>query len=139
MINANFSKAEIAMTFAPSEPIFREMLLDLCYRLRLADELLGRTSEALVDALTLEDFAAKRQTTALLAEYAQALQLIYADFHHLVSDCQVTFPPTPALWQWNEPDGDAAITDAIERMHNIAEGMERKLAERLNDHMEVSK
>ena len=41
------------MTIPTSDPIYREMLLDINFRLRLVDDLLGPATDSLVDALTL--------------------------------------------------------------------------------------
>lgn len=123
------------MAFSQSNPIRHEMLMDLCYRLRLADDLLDLATDSLVDAMTLEDFAAKRRTIEQIHAYAQALQLIYADFRHLIDDCHVTFPTEPVLWQWNEPRGEEVITTVIERLHDIADGLRLKLNAAL-DHQE---
>ena len=101
--------------------------MDLCYRLRLADDLLDRATDSLVNALTLEEFSAKHQTTEQIHAYSQTLQLIYADFLHLIDDCHVTFPATPPIWQWNEPDGEKLITADLERLHDIADGLQLKL------------
>jgi hypothetical protein len=125
------------MTIPTSDPIYREMLLDINFRLRLVDDLLGPATDSLVDALTLEEFDAKRQTIEQLHTYAQALQLIYTDFHHLIDDSQVTFPSEPVLWQWNEPNGDESIATTLERLQAIAEGLGEKVNAALG-HKEAS-
>ena len=115
------------MAISQSDPIHHEMLLDLCYRLRLTDDLFDLATDGLVNALSLEEFSAKCQTIEQIHSYAQALQLIYADFRHLIDGCHVTFPDTPALWKWNEADGEEFITTSIERLHDIADGLKLKL------------
>ena len=112
---------------ANKNTIYREMVLDLLYRLRLADDLFGQTSETVMSALSLEDASGKQEATALLRSYAKALQIIYADFRHLASGQHIVFPADFSLWQWNEPDGEEMIAHLIERLHSIAEGMELKL------------
>ena len=112
--------------------IYREMVIDLLYRLRLADDLFCQASDAVMSAIGLEDSAGKAEATLLLRSYAKALQVIYADFLHLVEGQHIVFPAEVSLWQWNEPDGEEAIARIIERLHIIAEGMEMRLdAERV--------
>ena len=111
-----------------SSPIYRELLLDLCYRLRLADDLFTQNSSTLITALSLEDWTAKWQSVHELCDYAQALQLIYVDFRHLIEDsCHLTFPAQAAFWQWNELDGAEQLAQTLDRLHAISEGMRIKL------------
>ena len=107
--------------------IYREMAIDLLYRLRLADDLFCQASDAVMSAIGLEDAAGKTEATSLLRSYAKSLQVIYADFLHLVEGQHVVFPAEVSLWQWNEPDGEGVIARIIERLHTIAEGMEMRL------------
>ena len=107
--------------------IYREMALDLLYRMRLADELFCQVSDAVISAIGLEDVSGKTEATALLRSYAKTLQVIYADFLHLVEGQHIVFPAEVSLWQWNEFNGEEVITHIIERLHAIAEGMEMKL------------
>ena len=107
--------------------IYREMVIDLLYRLRLADDLFCQASETVMSAIGLEDAAGKMEATSLLRSYAKSLQIIYADFLHLIEGQHIVFPAEISFWQWNEPDGEEAITRIIERLHTIAEGMEMRL------------
>ena len=107
--------------------IYREMVIDLLYRLRLADDLFCQASDAVMSAIGLEHAAGKAEATSLLRSYAKSLQVIYADFLHLVDGLHVVFPAEVTLWQWNEPDGEGAIARIIERLHTIADGMEMRL------------
>jgi len=107
--------------------IYREMVMDLLYRLRLADDLFCQTSDAVMSAIGLGDASGKTVATGLLRSYEKALQVIYADFLHLVEGQHIVFPAEISLWQWNEPDGEHAIARTIERLHAIEEGMEMKL------------
>lgn len=107
--------------------IYREMTLDLLYRLRLADDGFCQVSDAAISAMSLGDASGKRQTVELLRSYAKALKVIYADFVHVIEGQHVVFPADVSLWQWNEPDGVQTIINAIERLHIIAEGMEMRL------------
>ena len=109
------------------DAIIREMLGDLCYRLRLADDLFDHTTEALLAAMNQEEFDAKTQATIQLNGYSQALQLIYTDFKHLITRRSVLFPAMLALWQWNEEDAEEMVTQTLERLHFIADGMLRTL------------
>ncbi len=109
------------------DAIIREMLGDLCYRLRLADDLFYHTTDALLAAINLEDFDAKTQATIQLNDYSQALRLIYTDFRHLIERRSVLFPAAISLWQWNEEDAEELVTQTLERLHAIADGMLRSL------------
>ncbi len=107
--------------------IYHEMLLDVCYRLRLADDLFCQASNAVMSSMKNALFSEKEQAIALINDYSQALQIIYTDFLHVISGCHVTFPSNLAGWQWNEPDAVEQIMRTLERLHDIAEGMEIKL------------
>ena len=103
--------------------IYREMLGDLCYRLRLAEDLFDHIADALLAAIDHEEFSTKAKATAQLNGYAQALQLIYTDFKHLIARRSVLFPATIGLWQWNEEDVEEVVTQNLERLRAIADGM----------------
>ena len=107
--------------------IYREMVMDLLYRLRLADDLFCQTSDAVMRALSLEDISEKKGAVASINSYAKALRVIYADFLHVIEGQHVVFPAEVFLWQWNEPDGEDIIARTIERLHAIADGMEMRL------------
>ena len=107
--------------------IYREMVMDLLYRLRLAEDLFCLASSSVMSAIGLGDASSRQEAVALLRSYAKALQVIYADFRHVADGQHVLFPAEVALWQWNEPDGEETIARVIERLHSIAEGMEMKL------------
>jgi len=112
---------------ASKNTIYREMVMDLLYRLRLADDLFCLASNAVMSAMGLEDALGKAEATRLLRSYSKALQVIYADFLHVAEGQHVVFPAEASPWQWNEPDGEMAIARIAERLHAIAEGMEMKL------------
>jgi len=113
--------------------IYREMVMDLLYRLRLVDDLFCQASDAIMSAIGLEDVSGKQDAVALLRSYEKALRVVYADFLHVAEGLHVMFPAEVSLWQWNEPDGEESIARVVERLHAIAEGMEMKLnAEMLN-------
>ena len=107
--------------------IYREMVMDLLYRLRLADDLFCQTSDAVISALSLGEISGKKEAVEALCSYAKALRVIYVDFFHVIEGQHVVFPAEVSLWQWNEPDGEDIIAQTIERLHAIAEGMEMKL------------
>ena len=108
--------------------IIKEMLMDLRYRLLLAYDIFGQATESIMSAMGIEDFAAKAQAVESMRSYSQALQIVYADFMHVIDGCSVAFPPEMTLWQWNEQDADERIALTLERLHNIAEGLEAKIS-----------
>lgn len=107
--------------------IIHEMLLDLCYRLRLADDLFCQASNAVMSSMKGAVFGEKVHANNLINSYSKTLQIIYSDFQLVISGCQVNFPCTLDEWQWNEPDAAERIMRILERLHGIAEGMEMKL------------
>lgn len=107
--------------------IYCEMVLDLLYRLRLADDLFCQASDSVMSAMGLGDVSGKAGATNLLRAYAKALQVIYADFLHVIEGQHVVFPAEVSLWQWNEPNGEETIARNIERLHAIADGLEMRL------------
>lgn len=109
------------------DTIYREMLCDLFYRLRLADDLFDRTSDALLNAMNQEECEAEIRGTAMLNGYSQALQLIYTDFSHLIEKRSVLFPANVELWQWSEESIEEQVSRTLERLHSIADGMKRIL------------
>ena len=107
--------------------IYREMVMDLLYRLRLADDLFCQTSDAVISALSLGEISGKKDAVEELGSYAKALRVIYVDFLHIIEGQHIVFPADLSLWQWNEPDSEEIIAQTIERLHAIAEGMEMRL------------
>lgn len=107
--------------------IYREMVLDLIYRLRLADELFCRVTDMVMSAMSMDDADGRQQAVEQLHAYAQSLQVIHADFLHVLDGHHVAFPAAFQLWQWYEADGDEIVAQTLERLHAIAEGMELKL------------
>lgn len=112
---------------ARQNTIYHEMLLDLCYRLRLADDLFCQASNAVMSSMKGAVFEEKKQAIALINAYSKTLQIIYSDFQLVISGCQVIFPCALDEWQWNEPDAAEKIMRILERLHGIADGMEMKL------------
>lgn len=107
--------------------IYHEMLLDLCYRLRLADDLFCHASKTVMSSMKGAVFGEKVHANGLINAYSKTLQIIYSDFQLVISGCQVIFPCTLDEWQWNEPDAAEQIMRILERLHGIGEGMEMKL------------
>lgn len=107
--------------------IYREMVLDLIYRLRLADELFCRVTDMVMSAMSMDDADGRQQAVEQLHAYAQSIQVIHADFQHVLDGHHVAFPADIQLWQWYESNGDEIVARTLERLHAIAEGMELKL------------
>ena len=115
------------MDNATQHAIYHEMVFDLRYRLRLADDLFCEAADAVVSAMKAYGFAEKERAAALVNGYSQALQVIYVDFEHVVAGHHIVFPSEVAAWRWNEPDGDSMMERTVERLHVIAESMEMKV------------
>ena len=107
--------------------IKREMIIDLIYRLRLVEDLFCQATDQLMSAMSMEDADGKKQAVQSIRGYAKALRVVYADLQHVIEGRHIVFPAEISAWQWNEPDGEDAITMTVERLHSIAEGMEMKL------------
>jgi len=116
--------------------IYREMVVDLLFRLQLADELFCQTTDAVISAMSADEATAKKTALEQIRSYSCALQVIYADFLHLVNGLHIVFPPDVSLWQWQEPSGGKTVAQVLERLHGIEEGMEEKLDEAMHS-MEV--
>ncbi len=106
---------------------YRELVIDLLYRLRLADDLFCQAADAAMSATSLGDLPGKRVAVETSRTYAKALQVIYADFRHVIDGLHVAFPAEASLWQWNEPDGEERFAQGLERLHAIADGMQARL------------
>ena len=107
--------------------LYREMLLDLGYRLRLADDIFCRVAEALAAAIAVDDFSLKKAAIAAMRDYAGSLRIVYADYWQVLDGQRAVFPPEPAVWHWDEPDVDVALPLLLERLRGIAQGMETQL------------
>ena len=104
--------------------LIREMILDLHYRLRLADDLFCHAAESLVSAAALENWSSRGEAVRKIREYSQALQLIYQDHCRIVEGKHAVFPAELAEWIFELPDGETKVQLHLERLHAIAEGME---------------
>ncbi|NMA48059.1 MAG: hypothetical protein GX945_16005 [Lentisphaerae bacterium] len=108
--------------------LYREMLLDLCYRLRAIDDSFCRVGEALAAALAVDDFSLKTAAIAAMRDYATSLRVVHADYRQVLADGrQAAFPPEPGLWQWDESDVEVSLPLFLERLQAIGEGMETHL------------
>jgi len=101
--------------------LFREMILDLHYRFRLADELFCKAAESFV-AAAAEDWEKRSTVIQNLREYSQALQIINQDFCRIVKGQHAVFPAELAEWVYDLPDGEIKVQLYLERLRAIAEG-----------------
>lgn len=113
--------------------LYREMLLDLCYRLRLTDDLFCRVADALTAAMAADDFSLKTAAIAAMRDYATSLRIVYADYQQVLAGPQAVFPPEPGVWQWDEPDAETTLSLYLERLHRIVLCLEKHL------HAEISR
>ena len=102
----------------------REMMLDLNYRLRLADGLFFAAAETLVSAAALEDWNGRCETLRRIGAYGRALRTIARDLSLVSKGRQTVFPPELAPWIFEGSDGDIAAQLQLKRLRVIAEGME---------------
>ena len=107
--------------------LLREMILDLHYRLRLADDLFCEAAESLVSASALENWGSRSEAVRKIREYSQALQIIHQDFLRIIEEKHAVFPPDLAEWIFDLPDGEIKAQLHLERLHAIAEGLELAL------------
>lgn len=104
--------------------LFREMILDLHYRLRLVDDLFCSAAESLVSAAALEDWKSRSEVILKIRAYSQALQIINADLCRLIEGKKAIFPVELSDWIFDLPDGENKVQLQLERLHAIAEGLE---------------
>lgn len=104
--------------------LFREMILDLHYRLRLADDLFCYAAESLVSAAALEEWKSRSEVILKIKEYSQALQIINADLCRLIEGKKAIFPAELSDWIFDLPDGENKVQLQLERLHAIAERLE---------------
>ena len=111
------------------------MVIDLCYRLRLADDLFCRAAENFVAAATLEEWQSRSEVIENLREYARSLQIINADFCRIIEGKQALFPAELPDWIFELPDGESKVQNYLEHLHNIAKAL-KMTADRELLHME---
>lgn len=114
--------------------MMREMVLDLCYRLRLADDLFCIAADSVVTAMETDEFSAKLATLDDIREYAESLRIVAADFERIFDQKRLVFPPDVADWIWEQPNAETQISLYLERMHSNAHGMELVLDAELVKH-----
>lgn len=112
--------------------LYREMLLDLCYRLRLTDDRFCRVAEALTAAMAMDDFPLKTTAIAAMRDYATSLRIVYADYQQVLAGPQAVFPPEPGVWQWNEPNAETTLSLDLERLHGIGQCLQKHLHAEIN-------
>ena len=115
----------------PDTTMYREMLLDLNYRLRLADDLFCRSADKLLSAAALEDWASRVEAAAGINDYEQALRLIERDLLRLTDHTRVVFPAELPEWRADEPDCEEGCDRQLKHLHWIAESMELAVNSRL--------
>ncbi len=103
---------------------FREMVLDLHYRLRMADELFCEAAESFVASVAFDEWENRRKVIGNIREYARALQIIDADFSRIVTGRQVVFPAELGEWIYDFADGESKVQSHLERLRAIADGLE---------------
>ena len=103
--------------------LLREMILDLHYRLRLADDLFCEAAESLVSAAALENWGSRSEAIRKIREYSQSLQIIHQDFLRIIKEKHAVFPPDLAEWIFDLPNGEITAQLHLERLHAIAEGL----------------
>lgn len=118
--------------------LFREMILDLHYRLRLVDDLFCSAAESLVSAAALEDWKGRSEVILKIRAYSQALQIINADLCRIIEGKRAVFPADLSEWIFDFPDGEFKVQNQLERLHVIAQGIEMAINRELL-HMEFGK
>ena len=120
------------------EILLREMILDLHYRLRLADDMFCSAAESLVSASALENWSSRSEAVRKIREYSQALRIIHQDFCRILDGKRAVFPAELAEWVFDHPDGESAAQLHLKRLHAIAEGLgltlNRELIQMVNRH-----
>lgn len=107
--------------------MFLELVLDLCYRLRLADDLFCPAAKAVLSAIASNDFNPKWDAVNAVRKYSESLQIIHTDFERVLDGRRIVFPQDIADWVWEQPDAETKISLYLERMHASACGMEMLL------------
>ena len=118
------TKGCLDMSEKNQEILLREMILDLHYRLRLADDLFCSAAESLVSATALETWSGKSEALRKIREYSQALQIIHQDGIRILNGKHAVFPADLEEWIYDRPGAETAVRLHLERLHSIAEGLE---------------
>jgi len=125
------TKGELEMSERSQQVLFREMILDLHYRLRLADDLFCNAAESLVSAVALENWNSRSEAIRNIREYSQALRIISLDLSRIIEGKHAVFPADLAEWVFDLPDGEIKAKLHLERLHSIAAGLELVLNQKL--------
>ena len=102
----------------------REMILDLHYRLRLADDLFCDAAESLVSAAALEDWNSRSEALRKIGAYSRALRIIHQDHCRITEGKRAVFPAELAEWVFELPEGEVTARLHLERLRAVAEGLE---------------
>ena len=124
-------KGKLNMSERNRQILFREMILGLRYRLRLADDLFCDAAESLVSAAALENWTSRSEAVRKIHEYSQALRIIHLDYCRITEGKRAVFPAELEEWDFELPDGETAAQLHLERLHAIAGGLELVLDRKL--------
>lgn len=114
---------------AHQKVIYREMAFDLCYRLRLFNDLFQKSASTALSAVATEDCGLRDQAVQILRQDSQALQLIAVDFGMIVKSGKFVFPAEVSDWTWELPNADELVIAYLERLQDISQRMEKMLHE----------
>lgn len=112
------------MSERSQQVLLREMILDLHYRLRLADDLFCNAAESLVSAAALENWNSRGEAVRKIREYSQALRIIDQDLCQIEEGKHAVFPAELEEWIFDLPDGEIEAQLHLKRLHAIAAGLE---------------
>lgn len=126
------------MTDRKQPILFREMIFDLHYRLRLADDLFCSAAESLVSAAALEDWKSRSDVIIKIREYSQALQIINTDLCRIIEGKRAVFPADLSEWIFDFSDGELKAQRQLEHLHAVAQGLEMTIDRELL-HLESGK
>lgn len=121
------TKGNSVMSERSRQVLRREMILDLHYRLRLADDLFCDAAESLVSAAALETWSSRSEALRKIGEYSQALRVIHQDHCRITEGRRAVFPAELAEWVFELPEGEVSARLHLERLRAIAAGLELAL------------
>jgi len=125
------TKGNSVMSERSRQVLRREMILDLHYRLRLADDLFCDAAESLVSAAALENWSSRSEALRKIGEYSQALQVIHQDHCRITEGRRAVFPAELAEWVFELPEGEVSARLHLERLRTVAEGLRLALEREL--------
>ena len=115
------------MTEKTWKPLYHEMLIDLAFRLHLADDAFCNAARHLARASENTGWRVRRAGSRAVAEYSARLRMVSADAVKLIQFTPPRFPAIPAVWCWYEPDGLSESITALERLHVTALAIEQRV------------